>query len=148
MCEGSAPAIKAARVQATILTGRYRDDYLISKFNEQSSGCCSMCGSFPGSVSHYLSGHCPALRPDLEICLDHSLRLLSSTPYLLPPVLYALHHSIEDWVGLIVDPVTNVQVIKIKQEYGSEAIWPLYRLSRAVIWCMHRQRLRHSSQLN
>ena len=102
-----------------------------------------MCGSFLGTVTYYLSGHCSALKSQLQTCLNHSIQLLSSTPHLLPPVLTALNHSTDAWVGLILDPVTNHQVIKLKQEYGSEAIWPLFRLSRAIIWCMHRERKKY-----
>ena len=141
-CEGSKTANEAAIIQASILSGRYRDDYLISKFNRVSSGSCSMCGAYPGTVTHYLSGECVALLLPLQRCLDHSLDVLFSFPYLLPPVTLALHSTAKDWVGLVVDPGTNHKVIRIKQMYGHESIWPLYRFSRALIMCMHRERMR------
>ena len=96
-----------------------------------------LCGSFLGTVSHYISGL--AISDQLQNCLDNSLNLLSSTPHLLPPVMSTLQ-NIDDWVALVLDQVTNGQVIEIKQIYGDQSIWPLYRLSRAMIWCMHLER--------
>ena len=141
-CQGSRTAIEAAIIQARILTGRYRDDYLTSKFSPYKTGHCSMCGFYPGTVSHYLSGHCPLLSQQLQLSLDYSLTLLSTTPFLLPPVLSALQYDVEDWASFILDPGSNHMVIKIKQSYGHEAVWPLYRLSRAYIRCMHRERMK------
>ena len=69
-CEGSQTAIAAAVIQATIITGRYRDDYLVSKWNPQYTGNCSNCNFFPGDVTHYLSGNCPSLSSQLQITLD------------------------------------------------------------------------------
>ena len=139
-CEGSKSAIEAAKVQAIILSGRYRDNYIMSKFNRENSGCCSMCYYYPGNVQHYLSGLCPALSSQLHTCLQHSLNILSNTPYLLESLYSAISKSAEDWIYLIADPATNSDVIKIRQHYGSKSIWPLFRLSRAYIWCMHCER--------
>ena len=90
---------------------------------------------------HYLSGNCPALAMELRQTLAHSLEILSSTSQLLiPPVLASLSGSVEDWVAFILDPCTDAQMIRNRQEYGQEAVWPLFRLSRAYIWCMDRER--------
>ena len=132
--------IEAATIQAIILSGRYRDDYLTAKFSRQNQGHCLMCGYYPGNVSHYLSGACPTLATQLQSCLDRCFQFLSLTPYLLPPVYSALNNDADDWVGLVVDPSTNKEVIKIRQYFGDQSIWPLFRLSRAYIWCMHCER--------
>ena len=118
-----------------------RDDYLISKF-KNTSGCCTLesCNFFPGDVVHYLSGACPALSRQLSVTLDNSLKSLSEYPFLIDPVLTAFSKSPEEGTEFLLDPHSNVLVIPIRQLYGSEAIWPLFKLSRAYIWCMHRER--------
>ena len=62
-----------------------------------------MYGSFSGSVAHYLSGHCKALKSQLQICLNHFIQLLSSMRQLLPPVFTALNQTTDAWVGLSSD---------------------------------------------
>ena len=143
-CEGSDSAIQAALIQSKILTGRYRDDVLLSKFDNRKSGRCSLpnCNNFPGDVVHYLSGSCPALAPVQNLTLERCLENLSSTPMLIPLVVSALQSSSEDWSKFILDPSTNCHVIPIQQDFGPQAIWPLFRFSRAMIWCMHQHRMK------
>ena len=136
-CEGSRSAIDAATIQAKIISGRYRDIYLLSKF---STNVPCMVSSLDPSVMHYLSGNCLPLSDKLFDYLRKSLNILSSHPHLLPPVHSVLDKSEDDWAFFIVDPITNSQVIQLKQECGEESVWLNYRLSRAYIWCMHRER--------
>ena len=121
----------------------YRDSYLVSKWNDRTSGACTLmdCNFFPGDATHYLSGECPALSRQLNLTLSHSLQILSAShQFLVPPVISALGGSAEDWTAFILDPHTDPLVIKIRQLYGSESVWPLFRLSRAYVWCMDRER--------
>ena len=140
-CQNSPSATEAATLQAQILCGRYRDDLLCSKWNG-SSGECSLCSHFPGDCIHYLSGGCPPLRQPLAVTLSHSLSRLSSTSFLIPPVLSALRSSPSAWCGFLADPSVNENVIKIRQELGHKSIWPLFNFSRALILTMHRTRMK------
>ena len=143
-CEDSPSATEAALVVCQILCGQYKDDYRLSKWDSsgKSSGCCSMpgCGYFPGDVLHYLSGDCPALCFALSSTLTNSLNLLPSFPDLSSPVLSALNRPAVDWAKFVLDPTTDVQVIRLKQDFGSKSIWPLLKLACAFVWTMHRQR--------
>ena len=141
-CEGSPTAIAAAELQAKILTGRYRDDYLVSKWKSSSDGACSLCDFFPGDISHYLTGDCPALAEQLKKTLSHSFSYLSHYPTLLQTALTVYNSSRLEFAAFIADPSTNPLVIKLRQEFGSKFVWPLFRLSRAYILCMHRERQR------
>ena len=135
-CEGSPTATRAAILEAHIITGRYRDDYLSSKW-DGGSDCCRLpdCGFFPGDCVHYLSGKCPALRDALMSTLNLLLSSLSDTPYLIPPIISAWNSSCDEWAKFIVDPSCNADVIRIKQELGPNSIWSLFKVSRAYI-CM------------
>ena len=114
----------------------------MSKFSRNKSGNCSLCGFFPGTVSHYLSGNCTPLSNQLQSTLNHSIDKIAVNPILLHPVLAALSLDVEDFVSFILDPGSHHLVVNIKQEFGQEFIWPLFKLSRAYIWCMHRERMK------
>ena len=92
-CEGSPTATKAVILQAQAMSGRYRDDYLMSKWHG-ATDCCRLpnCGFYPGDLVHFLSGSCPALRDALSNTLQHSLDGLTNTPYLIPPIVSAKSH--------------------------------------------------------
>ena len=138
-CCGSQSAVKAATVQARILSGRYRDDLFVSRYS-QGDGSCSFCSFYPGDYVHLLSGTCPSLAPALKLSLQNSIRILSDWPLLLSPVLSSLSKSPEEWAQFVVHPTVNSEVIRVSQELGEEATYPLYKFCRAYIWCMHRTR--------
>ena len=142
-CGSSPTAVRAATVQARILSGRYKDGYLRSKYTE-IDGSCQLrgCGIFPGDVAHLLSGKCVALRPHLSQTSRNCLSFLRESPYLHSIVMEKLNGSTEDWVGLLIDPSTVPSVIRFVQcqGQGQLAMWPLFRLSRAMIWSMHKNR--------
>ena len=102
-----------------------------------------MCGFSPGDVVHYLSGDCPVLCHPLSVVLQNSLANLPST--LTAPVMTSLSEGPEEWTSFILDPSTNASVLELSRDFGQRFIWPLFRLSRAYIWCMHSQRLKFDS---
>ena len=143
-CSGSPRALQSAIIQARLLSGRYRCDYLVSKWSN-SDGSCRLpgCHTFPGDSSHLLSGTCPALRRTLILSLKNSLDTLAAHPLLLDLVKNIISSSSsEAWVAFILDPSTNPAAIKLMQDLGKKFIWPLFRLSRTYIWAMHKQRSR------
>ena len=143
-CGISRSAIKAAKVQAIIISGRYRDFKLMAKFNNDSENCkLPGCESLVGDIKNLLSGDCPALKDALLATLSHSLLLLqSSSPLLVPPVLSAMERSSFEFVRFILNTSVDEEAVKLKQLFGTEFIWPLFRLSRAYVWCMHRGKRR------
>ena len=70
------------------------------------------------------------------------LMMLSTFPDLLSCLKSAILGDPLEFVGFILDPSTQPDVIKISQESGQEHIWPLFRVSRAFIWSMHKNRLK------
>ena len=139
-CESSSSAVRAATVQGRLVSGRYRHDKLRSHFGD-GDGSCRLCGVFPGDTRHILSGACIVLKPHLETTLLNCLSFLAAFPALYGAVTLALNSDENEWVSFILDPSTNVNVIPLAQDGGEKAIWPLFRLSRAYIWSMHKTRL-------
>ena len=143
-CGSSASAVKAATVQARVLAGKYRDDKVLSKFDMSLAGKCTLlgCDFFPGDCTHWLSFECPALSAVLISTLNNVLKVLRPWPLLLDVVYDALSKSNEEWASFVVDPSTYPSVIVLKQQFGEQSIWPLFKLSRALIWCFHREQKR------
>ena len=69
--------------------------------------------------------------------------MLTPHPHLLHPVLAALHGDSETVTKFFIDPSTDPYVIQLVQQYGQEPVLhPLFRVSRAWVWCAHRTRMR------
>ena len=142
-CGGSRTAVRSATIQARLLSGRYRCDALSSKWSGLSDHCSHPgCGKRPGDIVHYLSGDCLPLSSALRLNLSRGLSRLEPHPQLHFAVNNALRQDPEYWVKFILDPSTDPLVIAIRQESGSRAIWPIFRLARSFIWCMHQHRQR------
>jgi hypothetical protein len=89
-CYSSSSAVRAAKVIAKTLSGRYRSCWLRRHWTQESGAChLPSCGQVPDDVAHLLSGECPALRPCLAITLHNISDMLA--PRLQHHVLSVLH---------------------------------------------------------
>ena len=143
-CGSSASAVRAATVQAKMLSGRYRSCWLRRHWTGESGACrLPGCGQTPGDVAHLLSAECPALQPHLATTLTHLIAMLAPYKELLPPVVNSLISDRDTATTFLLDPSTNPIVIGLVQQYGpGPVLEPLFRFSRAWIWSAHRARMR------
>ena len=66
-CGSSPTAVRAATVQARMLSGRYRTDWLRRHWTGESGACrLPACTFNQGDLPHLLTGACPALAPSLS----------------------------------------------------------------------------------
>ena len=142
-CGPSSSAVRAATIQARMLSGRYQTDWLRRHWTGLSGACClPACGAPPGDLEHLLSGACPALAPTMACTLTNCLNFLSSTPVLLSPVQDALNSPPATFVAFLLDPSYSPAIIKLSQQHGTSPILnPLFRMTRAWVWAVHRTRL-------
>ena len=110
-CRSSPSAVRAATVQAKMLSGRYRSCW------SGESGACRLpgCGQVPGDVAHILSGECPALKPVLARTMVNINDILAPYPILQIPVETALQSGREVFSTYILDPSTDPSVISLVQ---------------------------------
>ena len=81
----SSTTVRAATVQARMLSGRYRTDWLRRHWTGESGPChLPTCNSTQGDLPHLLSGACTALAPTLARTLQYWEKCLSPLPHLLP----------------------------------------------------------------
>ena len=139
-CSSSSTAVRAATVQARMLSGRYRTDWLRRHWTRESGACrLPSCDSTKGDLPHLLSGACPALAHSLARALLYWRKCLSSLPHLLPPVQAALLSSPEAFTTFLLDPSTDPGVISLVQLHGPGVLEHYFRLSRSWIWAAHRR---------
>ena len=143
-CKSSPSAVRAATVQAKMLSGRYRSCWLRRHWSGESGECrLPGCGMVPGDVAHLLSAECPALQQSLASTFCHIKSLLEPHPLLLSLLLSARNGDRESVTMFFLDPSTEPQVIKLCQLYGRASVLdPLFQVSRAWIWAAHRARMR------
>ena len=143
-CGSSSSAVRAATVQAKMLSGRYRSCWLRRHWTGESGACrLPGCGQVPGDVAHLLSAECPALQPYLASTLPHLLAMLSPDKELLSLVVSAMTSDMDTATTFLLDPSTNPTVIALVQQYGQGPVLrPLFSVSRAWIWSAHRARMR------
>ena len=143
-CGSSPTAVRAATVQAKMLSGRYRTCWLRRHFGFGETGACRLpgCGITPGDTAHILSGECPALLPALTATIYNIQDQFSPFPQLLVPLLSSLQGDRLQISTFILDPSTDSKVISLQQEFGQEVLRPIFRASRAWVWSVHRTRMR------
>ena len=144
-CGSSASAVRAATVQAKMLSGRYGSCWLRRHWTGESGACrLPRCGHLPGGVAHLLSAECPALQPYLATTLPHLLAMLSPNKDLLSLFVGAVTvNDKESATSFLLDPSTTPLVIILVQQCGQVPVRaPLFQVSRAWIWCAHRARMR------
>ena len=142
-CGSSPSAVRAATVQAKMLSGRYRTCWLRRHFGLGETGACRLpgCGMVPGDTA-LLRGECPALLPALSSTISNLQQQFSSCQQLALPLLSALQGDRMQISTFILDPSTNSQVIALRQEFDPEVLLPIFRASRAWVWSVHRTRMR------
>ena len=116
-CRGSRTAIRSAIIQAKMLSGRYRTDYLTAKWTTDSGACLLPgCNESKSDLLHLLSGYCQPLRATLIQAVTRGISFLSAYPHLLCCLTDALQSNDKtSWVGLLLDPSTAPEVIKLRQ---------------------------------
>ena len=145
----SVSCVRATTVQIQFLSGKYYSDYLVSKWTGDCGKCLLKdCGFYPGDVEHLLSSSCPALSPYLQENLKRSLYSVEDFPDLFRIVKTAFDEGPSVWCSLLVDPSTYPPLIRYMQLFGSSSIYPVMKLCRSYIWCMHRTRKRLQQMQN
>ena len=137
-------AVRAATVQAKMLSGRYPSCWLRRHWTGESGACrLPACGAVPGDVAHLVSAKFPALQPQLNSTMNHLQNLLAPHPSLLKILQADLDKDSLAATEFILDPSTDPQVIKLCQIHQRGAVLqPLFRACRAWIWAAHRTRMR------
>ena len=143
-CGSSSSAVRAATVQARILSGRYRTDWLRRNWAPGESGACRLpgCALYPGDTLHLLAGACPALAPTQSRVLANWSENLTEFPVLYTAVSSIVSGAPNDFVSFLLDPSTSPEIITLAQQHGAVITDTVFSLTRQWVWSTHRARLR------
>jgi hypothetical protein len=136
--------VAMATVQAQMLSGRYRTDYLCRHWSKNKSGSCLLspnCSSVSGDL-HHLLVTCPVLHETREKLMSFTHNLITTIPHLSGLVLSFCSTEHPQFLQFLLDPSVIPQVIKSTQTHGPDTLLHLFHITRTWVYTLHRTRLK------
>jgi hypothetical protein len=134
--------VEKAKVQARMLSGRYRTCWLRRHWSGDQNGFCQIPGCFdtPGTLQHIATGQCPSLGAARMKACNTWHNFLSINPILLPLINDITLN--EDFLSFLVDPTTFSNAIDLAQQHKDiDVMGKLCYLTRTWLYTMHKERL-------
>ena len=142
--------VAMATVQAQMLSGRYRTDYLCRHWSKNKSGCCLLsriCSSVFGDLHHILVS-CPALHETREKLMSFTHNLIPTIPHLSGLVLSFCSTEHPQFMQFLLDPSTIPEIIESTQKYGPDTLYHLFHITRTWVYTLHRERMKRLGRWN
>ena len=142
---GSSPfEVEKAKVQARMLSGRYRTCWLRRHWSGDASGFCQIpgCSETPGTLLHIATGQCPSLAHARRKAAGSWHDFLVDNPLLFPLIDCITLGDPEEFLSFLVDPTTTPSVISFAQQHKDiDVIGKLCYMTRTWLFTMHKERL-------
>ena len=128
-------------VQLRMLSGRYRDDYLLRHFHQDNiHGACTLCSSIPGDLVHYLC-FCQELN-DQRQKLFHWWLISTDGNSILHSLIHKKKNSSStDFVRFVLDPSSDSDVIVLIQQNLLD-LETIFKLTRTYCFSIHKSRMK------
>ena len=124
-------------VQLRMLSGRYRDDYLLRHFsNDNIHGSCALCSSIPGDLEHYLC-FCQRLDDQRQKLFHWWFLSASSNSYLMSLLNKKKNSPSNNFVKFVLDPSSDSDVIALIQQNLLD-IDIIFKLTRTYCFSIHK----------
>ena len=136
--------VTKAGVQALLLSGRYRTERLSRYWSTNPTGSC-LCPSCNGleiseDVEHILL-HCPSLSQTRASLAKFTMDYASKHPDIQSVLLAYTNPTNPYFVQFLVDCSVLPEVISLTQVHGKDALFRLFKVTRAWCYSLHRKRL-------
>ena len=147
---GSSPSkARMACIQARMLSGRYRCEYLARHWKKNSSGSCLLspnCNEYE-DINHILQ-RCSALDSVRNNLIEHTSHQIKTLPQPISSLLQKYcDPGSENFCQFLLDCTVLPDIISAAQAYSPDFVLPpLFELSRTWIFVLHRERLKLRSQ--
>ena len=141
-CSSNPFEVNKARVQAALLSGRYKTDYLSRHWNfSNPNGFCMLCpGKFLfGTLQHFLV-HCDALSETRSRMIDLWSAYAEENVHIHHLLKQLLTSPSELLLQFLLDPSVVPEVVNLVQ-HGLVNLDTLFYLSRTWCYGLHRRRL-------
>lgn len=140
---GCSPSkVAMATIQARMVSGRYRTEYLCRHWSSNKTGVCLLseqCKTTIEDLPHILC-HCPALQHTREKLVSYTLSYCKDIPQLGVIMLTFLVPTHPLFCQFITDCSSIPAVINAVQTYGSESLQHFFNVTRTWCYSLHRER--------
>ena len=137
--------VTKSRIQALLLSGRYRTEQLCSKWSANNLGFCQtpMCQGkqIMEDIEHILL-HCISLASTRARLVDFTIKYSTSVPFLRDILLTMTQPYNSQFLQFLLDCSAIPQVISLRQKYGNIVLYHLFKVSRTWCYSLHRERLK------
>ena len=137
--------VAKARVQALLLSGRYRTESLCSKWSSNPGGyCCTpRCEGreIKEDIEHILL-HCSSLAVTRTRLASFTIKYSLSVPLLSETLLSLTQPNHTLFCQFLLDCSVIPQVIELSQRHGQIVLHHLFKVTRTWCYSLHRDRLR------
>ena len=135
-----------ALVQATMLSGRYRTQSLLSHWHKNINGCCLLapeCRNTLEDIDHILQ-ICPGLLSERNKLLNFTRKVCSNQPDAISNVILEFCHPEHPlFVNFLLDSSSIPEVISVVQSAGKNTLVTFFDVSRMWVFVLQHERLRH-----
>ena len=115
--------VEKATVQARVISGRFRSDWLRRHWSGDPTGLCQVCLSAPGTLTHQLTGQCPGLSSATLHAVEQWFQLLAVNPILIPVISSLACSSPDTFLSFLADPSSSPAITN----YSSRIIIIIYK---------------------
>ena len=148
---GCSPAkVAMATIQARMVSGRYRTEYLCRHWSKNKEGICLLdkgCQTIE-DLPHILL-LCPALHPTREKLIKFTLSYCDSIPHPLNAIILSfLTPTHPQFCQFLVDCSSIAEVISLVQLFGRDSLNHLFHVTRTWCYTLHRERLKMLGRWN
>ena len=137
--------LKKAKVQARMLSGRYRTCWLRRHWSGDSSGLCQIpgCTGEPGTLLHIATGQCAGLTSARVRAVALWQIFLRDNELIFPLIRDFSLGDPQHFLEFLVDPTTRPKVISLAQIHSKKDILSkLCYMTRTWLFAMHKERLK------
>ena len=138
--------VQAARVQALLLVGKYRNEKSVRFWSGNSSGFCRLPSCLGSEIiesrTHFLL-QCATFYEKRRRLMHISSLLLADMPLLTPIIHeYLYEGDLDTQVQFLIDCSVMPLVISACQQFGEIIHKSLFKFTRTWCWSLHRARKR------
>ena len=149
---GCSPAkVAMATIQAQMVSGRYRTEYLCRHWSKNKAGVCLLsegCKTVLDDLHHILL-FCPALQPIRDKLVNFTISYCDRLPHQLgTAILTFLVPTHPLYCQFLVDCSPIAEVISLVQTYGRDSLTHLFHITRTWCYSLHRERLKMLGRWN
>ena len=142
--------VTKAVIQARMLSGRYRTEYLCRHWSKRSGIClATSCQglNIPETIEHILI-FCPFLSESRRISFDLWTAISKKYSYLTPVLNKAMTMQYAYRCQFILDCTSLPDIILVSQIHGQDVLSKLLYLTRTYCFTLHRERMKQLGRWN